>query len=269
MDHLKLKLGIISGSGKLPYEVIEYCIDHNITPFIVSFNFKMHAYCRFHNIKHITGKLGKIGKIVEFFSQNNVTNIIMAGPISRYDVSLLNPDDESKKLLKVVSEMKYRGDNSVLLKIIEFFEQIHKFKVLPVQQFLPEISFDNQNIEVSDYELEQINMGIEYLNITSEFDIGQAVIIRDGRIIAVEGEEGTENMMKRIKKDKNGILVKIPKIGQTMVADVPAIGPSTIKLAAKQGIAIIAINLSGSIIIEKDKTIDLARRYGINIVCVK
>lgn len=269
MNHLKLKLGIIAGSGKLPYEVIEYCIDHNITPFIVSFNFKMHAYCKFHNIKHITGKLGKIGKILEFFRENDVKDIIMAGPISRYDMSLINPDDESKFLLKMIAEMKYRGDNAVLLKIIEFFEQIHKFKVLPVQNFLPDISFDNQNIEISDYELEQINMGIRYLNMSSEFDIGQAVIIREGRIIAVEGEEGTENMMKRIKKGKSGILVKMPKIGQTMVVDVPAIGPSTIKLAAKQGIAIIAIKTAQCIIIEKHKTIDLARRYGINIVCVK
>jgi UDP-2,3-diacylglucosamine hydrolase len=82
------------------------------------------------------------------------------------------------------------------------------------------------------------------------FDIGQAVIVRDGVIEAIEAVEGTDRMIARVVAlrqsagetgAKRGVLVKRPKPNQEMRIDLPTIGPNTVALATQAGLAGIAV----------------------------
>ncbi|MFX5126516.1 LpxI family protein, partial [Acinetobacter baumannii] len=82
------------------------------------------------------------------------------------------------------------------------------------------------------------------------FDIGQAVIVSGGRILALEAAEGTDRMLARVATARGsgdalagGVLVKRPKPGQEMRVDLPTIGPATVEGAAAAkllGIAMLA-----------------------------
>ena len=87
----------------------------------------------------------------------------------------------------------------------------------------------------------------------SPFDAGQAVVVANGRVLAVEAAEGTDSMLARIAdlraarrlrlKGRAGVLVKAPKRDQDMRLDMPAVGLKTIegaKRAELEGIALAA-----------------------------
>ena len=70
---------------------------------------------------------------------------------------------------------------------------------------------------------------------TSPFDIGQAVVVADNQVLAVEGPEGTDQALARVAELRRngrirtpagvGVLVKAAKIGQDHRIDLPSIGP--------------------------------------------
>jgi hypothetical protein len=67
------------------------------------------------------------------------------------------------------------------------------------------------------------------------FDIGQAVIVKNGTIVAVEALEGTNDVIKRggTLARKGAVMVKVAKPNQDMRFDVPVIGVETIRIAAE------------------------------------
>jgi hypothetical protein len=92
-----------------------------------------------------------------------------------------------------------------------------------------------------------IARGREVLRALSPFDIGQAVVVIDGHVVAVEDIEGTDGLLARIARLREqgrvrspagrGVLVKAPKAGQDLRYDLPTVGPRTVEGAAKAGLA--------------------------------
>ncbi len=68
-------------------------------------------------------------------------------------------------------------------------------------------------------------------------DLGQAVIVRAGQVLGVEGEAGTDALIAELRRKPGGVLVKTAKPGQERRADLPTIGPSTVAAAAAAGCA--------------------------------
>jgi DUF1009 family protein len=107
------------------------------------------------------------------------------------------------------------------------------------------------------------------------FDIGQAAVVIDGHVVAVEDIEGTDGLLARVTrlrtdgrirgKAGRGVLVKAPKRGQDLRFDLPAVGPNTIEGAAKAGLAGIAIAVGNTVVAESQAMIEAADRAGLFI----
>ena len=110
------------------------------------------------------------------------------------------------------------------------------------------------------------------------FDVGQAAIVADNHVLAVEGVEGTDNMLARIAEMRSqrrvttrvgtGVLVKAPKPGQDRRFDLPAIGPQTVENAARAGLAGVAVTAGSSLIAAPMEVIAAADRADIFVVGV-
>jgi len=117
-----------------------------------------------------------------------------------------------------------------------------------------------------------IDMALSCLRMISPYDMGQGVVVAQGRVLAIEGPEGTDAMLDRVRfmqknrrvilEDNSAILVKAPKQGQDHRVDLPAIGPRTIKNAKAAGLAGIAIVAGEVVIVDRVKTIKDADRAG-------
>jgi DUF1009 family protein len=107
------------------------------------------------------------------------------------------------------------------------------------------------SIAVDDRAREAIDVGLRLLTTLSPYDMGQATVVSGQRVLAIEGPEGTDRMLKRVrginqvhffrKKRNGGVLIKTAKMGQDLRVDMPTIGPRTVIEAARAGLGGIAV----------------------------
>jgi DUF1009 family protein len=118
-----------------------------------------------------------------------------------------------------------------------------------------------------------IAKGRAVLAALSPFDIGQAAVVIDGHVVAVEDIEGTDGLLKRVARLRGegrirassgrGVLVKAPKSGQDLRFDLPTIGPRTIEGAAAAKLAGIAVVAGNTIAVEPQAMIEAADAAGL------
>jgi DUF1009 family protein len=133
-------------------------------------------------------------------------------------------------------------------------------------------------VRPSDADRADIALGMDYLDAASPFDIGQAVVVANRHVLAVEAAEGTDQMLRRVAELRTngrvraasgrGVMVKAPKRDQDRRFDLPSIGPQTVEGVAQAGLAGIAVVAGSTIVAEADKLIAVADRAGIFVVSV-
>lgn len=115
---------------------------------------------------------------------------------------------------------------------------------------------------------QDIEFGWPIVKKMAEMDIGQAIAVKGREVIAVEAIEGTAEMIERagrLCKAGGWTLLKAAKANQDMRFDVPCVGPDTIKSLAANGAKCLVLEAGKTIIIDKEKTMELATELGITI----
>jgi DUF1009 family protein len=116
-------------------------------------------------------------------------------------------------------------------------------------------------------QLRDLDLAFKVARNLGQFDIGQTVAVRDGVVAAVEAAEGTDATLRRAASIVGAglVIAKAAKPGQDLRFDRPAIGPQTIELLAEIGAAILGIEANIALILEHDRTLDLARAKNLGI----
>lgn len=102
-------------------------------------------------------------------------------------------------------------------------------------------------------------------------DIGQAIAVRDGDVIAVEAVEGTDRMMERVGqicKATGWTLVKGARAGHDRRSDVPTVGINTIRNLHAHGGRCLALAAGDVIMVDRPEMLELADRLGVSIIGV-
>ena len=107
-------------------------------------------------------------------------------------------------------------------------------------------------------------------------DIGQGAVSCDGLILAVEAQEGTDAMLRRVATlpsairgvlgARRGVLAKACKPRQEERIDLPTIGPTTVRAASEAGLAGIVGEAGRLLILDQPTTIALADSLGMFLV---
>ena len=109
---------------------------------------------------------------------------------------------------------------------------------------------------------------IKTLNKLSNFNYSQGTVVRNKKIIAIEGKDGTEKMLKKCKNKKFsnvGVLVKFPKKKQDLRIDLPTVGLKTLKQCKKAGLKGIVLKNKCNVFLERNKCINFANKNKIFI----
>lgn len=265
-------LGIIAGSGLLPSEIAKLHTAKGGQAFIAGLagNYEpdlLDAYA------HKVFNLGQAGAIIAYFKENNVSEVILIGGITRPELLSIAVDFTGSKLLARLLKNKFIGDDNALKTIAEFIEESGLRVVSPKQYMHSNNDIITTELKPSHKQQQDINYGIEVLRSLSPYDVGQAVIVEDGYVLAIEAAEGTDNLIKRSKSLKKsskqgGILVKMPKQSQDMRLDLPTIGPTTILLLAEYSFAGIAIDANNVLVVQPDRVKQLAKQHGLFLCAI-
>ena len=267
------KLGIIAGAGALPIALIEAC-ERMHRPFFV-LGLKGHANPKEFDkaLPMAWIRLGAVGKAFRLMKKESVEEIVMIGAVKRPSLVGLWPDLRG---LKAIAHLKKKsGDDSLLRGIAKEIES-EGFKVVGIDEILPHLLAKEG---VYTYEVphpkdqSDIKRGIEVAKLLGKADVGQSVIVQQGLVLAVEGIEGTDALIRRSadlkRKGGGGVLVKMTKPQQDRRMDLPTIGPQTVQAVKNAGFSGIAIQAGGVLISQSEQTVKLANQLGLFIVGVK
>jgi DUF1009 family protein len=159
------------------------------------------------------------------------------------------------------------GDAAIIKAIIKILTN-EGIKVISSILFNPELSLTKGNfskIKPNKQDIISINKGQLYFNKINNLDHVQALVVKNGKIVAKEGRDGTKKMMSKLKKVSNGILIKLPKRKQDLRMDLPTIGLQTLKDIKKHGLKGVVLKSKKNIFLDKKKVINFANKNKIFI----
>ena len=265
---------MLAGRGALPAAVIQAAVAEGRRLFVLGFEGETDpALIAGHD--HAWVRLGAVGKTIKLLHQASVDDVVLIGSIDRPSLADLKPDLRGVQLLAKFGLKAAKGDDQLLSTIVHELEG-EGFRVLGADDVIkPMLAPEGimTKAEPGDQARLDIELGILAAMRLGELDIGQAVVVQDGRVLAVEAIEGTDALLDRAGELKSnaagGVLVKMKKPGQDRRTDLPTIGDRTVAGAIKVGLQGIAVHADQSLIVNRSAMIEKADRAGMFIVGVR
>lgn len=266
------RIALIAGNGQLPLIWAKNAAKEGNE--IIAFAFKGETEKSLRELAAKTHwlELGQLTNLLAAIKSENLHEAVMLGqirPIPFLFKSLFSKDAELKKVL---SEVKDKRGNSLLAAFaarlekegIEFLDS-RTF----IQEYLPAAG-KLTAVELDDETRKNIEFGFKIAKQTVALDIGQTVIVKDMTVLAVEAIEGTNSAISRgAKLGGEGIVViKVTSPSHDMRFDIPVIGPKTIHYLRRAKAKALVVEAGRTIIVDKEKTLKSAERYGIAVIAV-
>ena len=262
------KLGILAGSGALPRDLAHNCAEQGQPFFVIDLEGRASDWAA--EFEHARLSLGQVGGALTALRKAGCDAVVMAGAVERPNITSLRTDWTGVKLMPRFARAAASGDDGLLKALAGFFEE-EGFRVLAPHAFMSADALAGDGVLAGSASnadaMSEIALGRAILDALAPFDIGQAVVVRKSRCMAIEGAEGTAEMLARIPMlgETGGTLVKAPKRGQDERLDRPAIGPETIRAATKAGLNMIAVESGGVFLLEREQLIRDANRVGLTL----
>ena len=263
-------IGILAGAGRLPLMIAESASQRGTAVHIVGIEGEADpAIARF---PHTWVNWGQIGRMVRALAQEGGRQMVIAGAARRPDLKRIRPDAGFFRNLPFIVRLLAGGDDAVLKRVVRFFEA-HGFEVLGVHEVSPDLLAGCGRMGVvtlSAANRADAELGFAVRRALGAVDAGQAVAVAGGKVLAIEGAEGTDAMLQRVAALSfrgglglpAGVLTKGPKPGQELRVDMPAIGPYTIEQAAAAGLAGVAVASGAVLILDRADAIRIADAHG-------
>lgn len=262
-------LGLISGMGDLPkavaqearakgYRVVAIALEPLADKTLASY---------VDEIKWIN--VGKLGEIIESLKRSDVREAVMAGkvPKSLLYKSRIIPDLRAVKLL---FSLKDKSDDSIMLAIAKELEK-DGITLLNTTDFssgllTPDGLLTEEGL--TENEWKDVAFGWKIAKEIGRMDIGQAVVVKDQAVMAIEAIEGTDEAILRGGKlaGKGAVVVKVSKPRQDMRFDVPVVGMNTLKSMIEVSARVLAVEAGKSILLQREDMIREADESGISVV---
>jgi DUF1009 family protein len=267
------KLGVIAGGGELPVVLAEHCAASGkpyfiarVTPFAAP-DLDAHPGA--------THGLGAMGARMDALRQAGCDAIVLVGQIPRLDPRTLQLDAAAIAMLPALLAAAPQGDDALLRAVLSEHEKAG-FNVVGADQAMSDLLATPRAWGAhapNERQLKDIKRAAQVAAKVGEMDIGQGAVVCDGVVLAVEAQEGTDAMLKRVAElperlrgtveAPRGVLVKRPKPIQERRIDLPVIGVRTIEGAAAAGLAGVAVEANGALAVRRDAIIAAADRAGL------
>jgi UDP-2,3-diacylglucosamine hydrolase len=217
--------------------------------------------------------MGEIGKGIRLLKNARCEEIVFAGAIKRPDFSALQFDMRGASLLPKLLAAAGKGDDALLRVVLGAFEE-EGFRVIGADDVLtsllaPEGAVGAHAPSARDWA--DIRAAAKAAREIGAADVGQGAIARNGQVIETEKQDGTDAMLRRVRPAGalSGVLVKCRKPQQEKRIDLPTIGAATVRGAAGAGLAGIAIEFEGALIIDRNEVVRVADETGIFVYGLK
>ena len=255
-------IGLIFGDTDFPKEILKTIKKRKIKYLIIdlSKSKKFKQDKKSHSVS-----IGQFGKIINILQENKCKRVLFAGKVNKPNFSKLKLDFRGIYYIPRIIKASKLGDAAILKEIIKILAQ-NKIKTENSLIFNPELSLKKGNyskIKPNRQDQLDIKKAIKTLNNLKQYNFSQGVVVRNNKVVTIEGKGGTKKMLakSRSKKFKNhGVLVKFPKKKQDLRIDLPTIGLKTLKQSKNAGLKGIVIKSKQHVFLDKNKCIKFTNK---------
>ena len=252
------KLGILAGRGELPARLAAAARASGREPFVVAFEGQTEPAAA-AGYAHLWTSVAAVGRIIDALRGAGCVELCLIGPVDRPDFAHLRPDWTGLKLLPRLMAAARRGDDALMTELVRFLEE-QGFSVIGAEAVLRDLTMGEGALgrrEPDEGDRADIAKAASVLEALGPFDVGQAVVVREGQVLAIEAAEGTDALLERcraMRRDRPaGVLVKLPKPGQELRVDLPTIGASTVERAAAAGLKGLALRAGEALVVDQQE----------------
>lgn len=271
MDNSSGTIGLIAGMGELPRAVASGAKRMGYRVVAIALkppgNESLRAVVDdFHKV-HI----GRLGRLIALLKELSITEAVMAGKVPKdllyKNRKIIFPD---LKALKLLRSLKNRSDDTIMHAVVRELEK-EGIRLLQTTTFTGDLMAPKgvlTDIAPSEEEWRDIRFGWEIARKIGSTDIGQAVVVKDRAVMAIEAIEGTDEAIKRGGGLAGGgaVVIKVSKPQQDMRFDVPVVGIDTLHAMKEVRARVLALEAGKCIIIDREEFIIEAEKRGITVV---
>ena len=290
-----MTLALIAGAGSLPALIAARQPE---LPFVASLS----GFAPEGLTPDITFRIEHLGSALETLKAQGVTRLCLIGKVSRPVVDPAQIDAQTMPFVPAMMAAMAEGDDGALRGLMAILEDAgftlvgaHEIAkdLLPPAGVLTGALGPSSEADAARAERIVAAMGAA--------DVGQACIVAEGQALAIEALPGTDHMIRTLLAPVNtgqpagvddpigmavdwlsaregasaakaarpaglpggGLLFKAPKPGQELRADMPTVGPATVRLAAQAGLEGIVIAEGGVLLAEQAECIEIAKAAGL------
>ena len=255
-------IGLIFGDTDFPNKILNAIKKRKIKYLIIDLSASK-KYKK--SSKSYSVSIGQFGKIIDILKANSCKKVIFAGKVNKPNFSKLKLDFKGIYYIPRIIKANKLGDAAILKEIIEILAQ-NKIKTEYSLKFNPELSLKKGNyskIKPNNKDQLDIKMAIEILNNLKQYNHSQGIVVRNKKIVSIEGKGGTKKLLEKSKSKKfrnHGVLVKFPKKKQDLRIDLPTIGLKTLKQSKTAGLKGIVVKSKQHVFLDKNKCINYANK---------
>lgn len=273
----KGRLAIVAGGGFLPLYVAEAARAAGENPFIL--RLRNEADQRWDGFDNAVIGVGDMAGLSKLLKANGIDRVVLSGGVKRRPAfGEIRVNLKSLIKLPMAVRTLLAGGDDVVLKMVIGLIEAQGCHVIGAHEIAPDLLAETGPIGAvvpTGDDLRDIARAAEAAEALGRLDVGQGAVSVGGRIVALEGVEGTDAMLervahlraeKRISQRRKGVLVKLCKPQQDVRADLPTIGRSTVENAKLAGLAGIAVEAGRALVIEREALVKAADEAGLFVI---
>jgi len=254
-------IGLIFGETHFPIQILKKIKKRHLKYLIIDltkgkFKKDRHSY----NIS-----IGQFGKIIKILKENKCKKVLFAGKVKKPNFTKLRLDLKGLYYIPRIIRSSKLGDAAILKEIIKILKQ-EKISTLSSLTFNPELTLKKGNysrIKPNKEDKIDIKKAITTLSRLGKYNFSQGAVVRNRKVVAIEGRGGTQKMLKKCKSKKfrnKGVLVKFPKKKQDLRIDLPTVGLRTLTQCKAAGLKGIVLKSKQNVFLERRKCISFSNK---------
>jgi len=254
-------IGLIFGETRFPIQILEKIKKKHLKYLIIDL-----TKGKFKKDKHSYNvSIGQFGRIIKILKENKCKKVLFAGKVKKPNFSKLKLDLKGIYYITRIIRSSKLGDAAILKEIIKILKR-EKINTISSLTFNSELTLKKGNYTKTKPNKEDkidIQKAITTLNRLGKYNFSQGAVIRNRKVVAIEGKDGTAKMLKKCKSKKfrnNGVLVKFPKKKQDLRIDLPTVGLKTLIQCKSVGLKGIVLKSKQNVFLERKKCISFANK---------
>ncbi len=265
------RLGILSGTGKLPvecaraaqqlgYEVYSVGLLADSDPQIAHFS-KDYQFI----------SVAQLDAILNYLQSNHVQKVTMIGKVTKELLfnGTVQPD---ARMLQLIMSLPNRNDDTIMMAFVRELAKagIQAFdQTALIRKLMPHRGTITKR-EPTPVERQDMEFGFRIAKELGRLDIGQTVVVKNRAVMALEAIEGTDACIERGGALACGgaVVAKVSKPQQDNRFDVPTVGYQTVEQMARFGATALAIEAGKTLLVDREQMVSFADAHGISIVAV-